>query len=313
MKKNLIFILLFINSIIISICIVQNWNFQNSAIDLLSESDTASISIKVIDETTNNLHVKLYKYLAKGAVVYKKYLTVNYNNVSLFHDEVDFDKIESYHRFGTDNIICPQGKYHPIYYTNTGYTIANIDSFIDNGDWELKCINHEGKLFIVFYLMNGESHLFYRKTSGDWSNLITYKEIYGVKLSPIWKNNYEYPLAYVVRDGDYIKLKGSLFTIKRDGIKRNDAGGSITIMQSKTNTRGCFENDNDHFYFFTYSDTSDFSTGYYDASDSFDYSSVEQYTSEINKNEESPLEFMDEVEIEYIKYIYIIINMLIIK
>ena len=177
MKKNLIFILLFINSLLISICVVQNWNFQNSAIDLLSESDTASISVTVIDEIANNLHVKLYKYLAKenGSVVYKKYLTVNYNNVELFNDEVDFDKIESYHRFGTDNIICPQGKYHPIYYTNTGYTIANIDSFIDNGDWELKCINHEGKLFIVFYLMNGESHLFYKKTSGDWSNMITYK------------------------------------------------------------------------------------------------------------------------------------------
>ena len=96
MKKNLIFILLFINSLLISICVVQNWNFQNSAIDLLSESDTASISIEVIDETTNNLHVKLYKYLAKenGAVVYKKYLTVNYNNVELFNDEVDFDKID---------------------------------------------------------------------------------------------------------------------------------------------------------------------------------------------------------------------------
>ena len=50
MKPNLIFIFLLVNSISFSICVVQNWNFDSSAKDLLSSSDTASLSIKVIEE-----------------------------------------------------------------------------------------------------------------------------------------------------------------------------------------------------------------------------------------------------------------------
>ena len=71
MKQNLIIIFLLLNSIFFSICVVQNWNFANSAKDLLSSSDYHSI--KVLEETKDGLYVKLYKYLAKenGAVVYK--------------------------------------------------------------------------------------------------------------------------------------------------------------------------------------------------------------------------------------------------
>ena len=164
MKNNLIFILLLLNSILISICVVHNWNFDESAINLLSESD--SVSIKVIDETTNKLRVKLYKYIARenGEVVYRKYLNVDYNDVNLFNGEVPFDKIESFHRFGTDNIICPQGKFHPIFYTETDHYSLNLTSFTDNGDWELKCqIQETVGFFVVFYLMNGQSHLFFKK------------------------------------------------------------------------------------------------------------------------------------------------------
>ena len=76
----------------------------------------------------------------------------------------------------------------------------------------------------------------------------------------------------------------------------------MSIKTAATNTRGCFENDYDHFYFLTYSDTSDFACGYYDSSDTINYESVGGLT--VNMNEDSPLEFVDEVEIEYIKYIY---------
>ena len=115
MKHNLIFIFALLNSIFFSICVVQNWNFEESAIDLLSNSTYQSI--KVIDETNSDgLTVKLYKYIAKedGAVAYRKYLTVSYGGSTLYDGVVDFNNIESYHRFSGDNIICPKGKYHPI-------------------------------------------------------------------------------------------------------------------------------------------------------------------------------------------------------
>ena len=118
MKHNLIFIFVLLNSIFFSICVVQNWNFNNSAIDLLSASDP--LSLPVIEETNSDgLFVKLYKYLAKTStgVDYKHYLTISYGGTTIYDGlEVGYDNIGSYHHFGDDNIVCPRGKYHPYYY-----------------------------------------------------------------------------------------------------------------------------------------------------------------------------------------------------
>ena len=306
MKQNIIFILVFLNSIFFSISYVQNWNFQNSAIDLLSASDTASVSIKVLEETKDNLYVKLYKYIAKenGEVVYRKYLTVKYNNATIYDGQVDFDGIESYHRFGVDNIICPKGKYHPIYYYEGGHSYLNLSSFSDNRDWELKCMIHEQGYFMIFYLMNGESSFFYKKYGeSNWRQMQTYQEIYGVKLgNNMINDNDQYRLVFVAKDGGWLKLIGA-----KCGIKKNYEYINRVILETKgiinarANTRGCFENNNEHFYFLTYTNTSDFACGYYDSSDSIDYLNIRQVI--VNRSEESPLEFIDEVEIEYIKFI----------
>ena len=131
--------------------------------------------------------------------------------------------------------------------------------------------------------------------------MVLHQEIYGVKLKSTYTGMYEYPWAYVVKNGDWVKLKRAKYTINSDGIFQNDCGGNVDIMSAGTYTRGCFENNYDHFYFFTYTDTSDFSTGYYDSSDGIDYLSVGQYS--VTKNEVTPLEFVDEVEIQEIKFI----------
>ena len=149
MIHNLIFVLVFLNSIFISESVVHNWNFYNSALDLLSESD--SLSFKVIEETTNDLYAKLYKYIAKenGEVVYRKYLTMYYNSEPIFKEQVDFDDIESYHRFDDDNIIISKGKYHPIYFYDGFLSSLGFSPFNDNGDCELQCITHEKWIFYV--------------------------------------------------------------------------------------------------------------------------------------------------------------------
>ena len=73
----------------------------------------------------------------------------------------------------------------------------------DNGDWELKCqIIEESQFFVVFYLMNGQSHLFYKQSgSSGFSSMVTHDEIYGIKISTTVNsnNNNEYPLAYIVK------------------------------------------------------------------------------------------------------------------
>ena len=57
MKFNLIFIIVFLNSIYFSINVVQQWNLFNSSIDLLS-SASSTVNIKVFDESTANYTVK---------------------------------------------------------------------------------------------------------------------------------------------------------------------------------------------------------------------------------------------------------------
>ena len=299
MKNKIIFIIVFLYSFLFSLSVVQQWNFENSSKDLLSSGD----HIEEWSETKDGLYVKLYKKISKenGAVVYKKYLTVYYNGNFVYDKEVNFDNIQNYFHFENDNIVCPKGKYHPHYFYDNKNSTLNLNTFHENGDWELKCISHEQGYFLVFYLMNGSTHFFYKKSgSNTWGDQVLHQEIYDVKLNSIL-TNYEYPLAYLVKSGDGVKLKGAKYTIKADGIYRNDCGGNVDIMDANYYTRGCFEKNYDHFYFLTYTDTSDFACGYYDSSDSIDYLHVEKCS--VTKNDQSPLEFVDEVEIKEIKFI----------
>ena len=81
MEYRFIFMIIFLNSLFFSFSIVQEWNFENSSKDLLSTSDSNSIEV-LNKKNKANLYVKLYKYLAKenGAVVYRKYLDVYYDD-----------------------------------------------------------------------------------------------------------------------------------------------------------------------------------------------------------------------------------------
>ena len=164
--------------------VVQQWNFENSSRDILASKENDSI--KVLEETnSDNLYVKLYKYIAKedGAVVYRKYLTVSYGGNTVYDGEVNFDNIQNYFHFENDNIICPRGKYHPTYFYNNQYSTLSLSNFNENGDWELKCIKHEQGYFLVFYLMNGGCHFFYKKSGSDyWGDKVLQQEIYDVKL-----------------------------------------------------------------------------------------------------------------------------------
>ncbi len=105
----------------------------------------------------------------------------------------------------------------------------------------------------------------------------------------------------MVKLDNFTKLIGGKFTFNDDGVHQNDCGGEIIILPSSNHSRGCFENNFEHFYFFTYTNISDFSCGYYDSTDSIDYLSVGQYS--VNISTESPLEFLDDVEIQEIKFI----------
>ena len=59
--KDLFILLIFISYFLFSFSIVQQWNLQNSAIDLLDGKD--SISVKEFESTGYDMLVKLYRYI----------------------------------------------------------------------------------------------------------------------------------------------------------------------------------------------------------------------------------------------------------
>ena len=146
-------IFLFINLLNSIISIVPIWNFYDSAIDLLSNND------KTHEFFTYGENCKIKKIIKKdtdGSIKYDKYLyynenqqgNVNYENGSYFDSNV----------FSSDKLICPRGKFHP-HNLLSGVDIKN-DEFIENGDWDLKCFNHQNGCFLIFYLNNKNSNFF---------------------------------------------------------------------------------------------------------------------------------------------------------
>ena len=204
MKHRLINLVLFFNFIICIYSLIQNWNLENSSIDLLASA--GYISVKFLEETKDNMYVKFYKYIGieNGSITYKKYLTILYSGATIFGGQVDFDDIESFHHFDDDYIVCPKGKYYPTFFHDNTYSNLSLANFQENGDWELKCINHETGYFVVFFLMNGKSQFFYKKSGSDtWVNKTLHEEIYDVKISSE-NSYYEYPLVYVVKNQNFI-------------------------------------------------------------------------------------------------------------
>ena len=133
--------------------------------------------------------------------------------------------------------------------------------------------------------------------------MVTYDEIYDVKIGSLIYD-YGYNWTYIVNDSTWLKLVGAKYQIKSDGVFRNDCRGQFTFRQARTTTRGCFDKTHDHYYYLTYTDTSDFACGFADSPNSLDYQNIGSYSSYITRYDETPLEFVDEVEIEYIKFIY---------
>ena len=306
MKNGFIFFITFLNLFFFINSVVQDWVVEDSSIDLFASSNTVTVS--EYEKDKGNMYVKLTKEIKKysnGAITYTQNLIVSkgYND-NVYIGPVNFDKIESFYKYGDDYIVCPKGKHQPHYFYNNQYSTLSLSDFRDNGDWELKCYHHGTGYFLVFYLMNGDTQFFYKSPiTNSWTQKGLHQELYDFKLNNGTSYG-EYYMAYLVKNGDWIKLKGAKYTFNKDGVFQNDCGGEVAIMPAAKYTRGCFENDYDHFYFLTYTNTSDFSCGYYDSLDRIDKSSVSQYENSIVKVSDSPLEFVDQVEIKDVKFMY---------
>ena len=85
-------------------------------------------------------------------------------------------------------------------------------------------------------------------------------------------------------------------------INKNEIQGKTIINQTKSYTQGSIDNNNNNFYFFTFNNVNDFSSNY--SNNGFNVSN-EKYADNyaITANNNSPLNFLDNIEIKEIRFI----------
>ena len=185
MQANSIALFIFCNLLSIIFSVVQDWDMENSSIDVFTKSNPFYLDVYTgqKDDGTYVLLQKIFTKDSSGAISFTRKLTFSkgYND-NIYIGEVAFENIESFYHIGDDYIICPKGKFHPTYFYNYQYSNYNPDNFEINGDWELKCYHHHTGFFLVFYLMNGNSQFYYKKLdTNTWTKKNLHQDYYTLK------------------------------------------------------------------------------------------------------------------------------------
>ena len=189
--------------------IVPTWNFENSAINLFSNSNEHSYAI--CDRYMYTMSLKLQKIFTKeeNNITQKNILYIDNNEIG----EVLWEDIESFYNINNINYICPKGKNILTIYNPTQNNFKEIwpDDFnIEENDWDLQCYyqENEKKMFVAFI---NKHQIIYPLNVDDntWGTKIEYFNdgLYDFKWVTDPINNNEYPMkALVLKDNfSYIK------------------------------------------------------------------------------------------------------------
>ena len=147
------------------------------------------------------------------------------------------------------------------------------------------------------YYVEGNNRNFKRSTSFD--------ELYGYQFyeKDNKGHNYKYDLPSLQKRGNDLVVSGYSLTMNpgENNVNGNGVNGQSTLTQVKSDTYGSIDS-NYNFYFFTYNNVSDFISGY---SNTYMHTGNEMYANffSITSNSDSPLNFVDNVEIKEIKFV----------
>ena len=305
---------IFLNLFLFSISIVPNWDLKKSSIDLLDSEKNVNVhNYIVVHRALYNLEIKLEKNISRlhnGSIYYYNKM---YRNDTQTYTNVDFEYIESFYylKGGTEKkILCPAGKNHPINLENS-QTIKNNDFNNEDNDWDLKCYSHNaGKKFVfTFYLSNGENQIYDLLTNDTfqkYEELNLHEELYDFKLVNKEQDyqNGPYQICALVKSDDYIKFIGNKYYLSEsNNIHKETNELTKDLIRAKKYSLGNFNNFTNNFYYITYNNVSDFSSGYSTSVSSLDNKNY--YTSDVNflNNFTSPFNFVGKVEIKEIKFL----------
>ena len=299
MKTQLLYILFF--KLISVFSIVPLWNFKNSAINLLSNSDIYTYVI--CDRESYNMKIKLEKTITKGT-------TISETN-RIYIDEKDrgetnWEDIESFYKINNIKYICPKGKYFMYIDSDDSFKEMIPKDFTDEGDWELKCYyqNQEGYMFVTFLNKYSTIYVYYLDGSNKWdNNLKIHQGLYDYKWTTQMENdNHDYLMKGIILKDNNIFLQSIMFNIKSDHLDKNDVGSNKQLFQSLSYSNSYFNLYNYNFYFMTYNSISDFTSGYYNGSEEITMENIGKI--KVSLNNGTPLEFIDNnISIKYLNFI----------
>ena len=300
-------LLLILNQFFYVFSPIPNWSLSDQSIDLMS--NTTSYDYIIYKKTAYEITVTLKKTITKTStgINSENYLTVD----GVGTMKVDFEDIDSQYtnKLGKVILICPKGKFHPFDFKANEY--IKHSTFIDVGDWDLRCYDHFSGYFLIFYLSKNGNNFFYKFDTDYEMKECGYisSYLYDFKLENkegYQDKNYEYKFSILQNESGNLKLNGAALILNYEDKKVDkNVFQSTYIFKAKNNTQGSFDSQK-NYYYFTYNNASDFKGGY--SSTSVDFSSKSNYENScknkpVNTFDKSPLIFSDNVEILEMKFI----------
>ena len=245
------FILLFLINFCFSL--IPTWNFDKNAVPFFS---SAQPNYREIEAYKDSKYQLLNTYTKNGdgtiTVQHKLSITKNSNtdvkivqfgSMEVFYDVADFGQI-----------ICPRGKFHP--HDSDGNEIS-ISISSPEKDWYLKCVKHGTGVFLAFYL-DKDSHALYGYLGNYhkpiWDEENEFQQIlYNLKIKDnMLDNNNLYPIVFIAKDGDYIKLIGAKQALKSDENIHRANVETKDLVRIKSHTITYFSDSDDKYYLITY-------------------------------------------------------------
>ena len=290
------YMILFIYNLILINASLPTWNFESSSIDLLASDSSYEY------ELYNSYSYTLTKVITKtnNKINSKNICTFSENGYTV-SQEVAFENIEStyYQQLGANRLVCPRGKFHPYNLETNEYIIP--DGFVEEGNWDLSCYKHDTGYFLVFYMNNGDYSLYFKKGTNSFQRGwgVSF-DFFAYKL-PDYQNydhNYAYKLPSIRESDGNLIVSGYnlIMNDNENAINGREDNGKTVLTKMKSNSRASIDN-NYYFYYFTYNNVSDFSSGYSNTYLDLSQSKYSNSFSATKNEDSSPLSFVDNVEI----------------
>ena len=296
--------ILFLNQILFIHSPIPNWDINGISVNLFSSSSSDTTYNHSLYNDAVYALTKTITKNADGTLSSQNHLTHNSRTRT-----VSFDGIKSYYynQLGCYELVCPKGSFHP-YCFYSGTYIKPFRFVVYGGNWELSCYRHDTGYFLVFYIHNEDYALYYVKGNNQYfKRSPSFNELYSYKLfesGNMGDNNYPYKFPSLQkRDGNLVISGYNLIMNSNENtISGSQLDGSTTIIKAKANTRGSIDYTY-YFYYFTYNNISDFSSGYSNHYIDISQGCYADSFSITNNYDNSPLNFIDNVEIKEIKFI----------